>query len=118
MAVVVAPLLSLDASGMIGDTLEYKCGARVTSKKRSNPGKNNEDFNAQQLLFKEAVAAWNGLDPSVKRRWRDGGWWLPPAHIGHGVEVYINGYQCWMSYYLKFGLNGWESYPNPPPSYT
>ena len=115
MAVVFAPLMSMDASGMFGDTLEYKCGATVAVKKRKNPGEDNEIFNDQQLLFKAGATAWRGLQPAERQAWRDDGWWLPPAHIGHGVQVFINGYQCWMSYYLRFGPGNWENYPNPPP---
>ena len=114
MAVVVAPLLSVDASGMIGGTLEYKCGATVAAKKRANPGRDNEDFSDQQLLFRAAANVWNGLHIAVKQAWRKSGWWLPPSRELHGALVFISGYQCWMSYYLKFGPDGWGDYPNPP----
>jgi len=113
MAVVVGPLLSADASGKFGDTLEFKCGSTVAGVKKSNPGLGNGAFNEQQNKFKSGIAVWKSLTNPQKQEWRGTGWWLEGKLEQHGQSAWIDGYQAFMSYYLRYGSNGWAGYPAP-----
>ena len=114
MAVVVGPLLSVDASGMIGDTLEFKCGGVACQKKRKSPGLENDEFNNQQKRFRLGTFVWMSLEVWQKQEWRNTGWWLEGKLTPHGQNVWIDGYQAFMSYFLRFGEYGWPGYPLPP----
>ena len=52
--------------------------------------------------------------PYQRELWRHTGWYLEGKLEQHGQNVWIDGYQAFMSYYLRFGEYGWPEYPLPP----
>jgi hypothetical protein len=118
MAKVTGPLFSMRASGTLAKTIVFVCGhyARMVivqddSQKVMPPGQNDK--------FAAAVVVWNGLSGDFKGQWTEFEKRIKDSKKCVAIEPLINGYQLFISYYLKWGVNGWENYPlpGPPPSF-
>ena len=114
MATVVGPLLSLSASGTIGDVITFVCGHYV----RKAEGKKFADPSAAQSnnqnKWKAGCVVWQALAGN-KDLWKA----LVEAVQQSGQcparESYeLNGFQLFMSFYMDLGPDGWPNYPLPP----
>lgn len=137
MAKVIGPLMSVQASGTLKDTITFRCGEFVHKKKKKTT-KLNEAALEKQEEFKVAAFLWSEvLTAEQKLAWKSRvlidrfnvicNHWavaLPlvcalyplagAMMLGLG-PVWISGYDAWMSYYLTLGEYGWPNYPAPPP---
>jgi hypothetical protein len=112
MAKVIAPLFSVRASGTLANTITYVCGhlARYAGKKSEKGG---QPPTAQNDKFSEAVALWQSFTDEQKQAWHDFAKLVHDKRVCTNYEYYLNDYQLFMSYYLSYGEDGWENYPNP-----
>lgn len=138
MAKVNSPLFSQKASGTFGKILQFRCGRFVLLKPRKIKEEGTEGQNFQRELFKNGAKVWkNVLTPEQREKWEnfaksvrhEYGWFtistpLGPIFVRIGektewekciIRAHFNGYQYFQSCYLRFGPNGWDDYPNPPP---
>lgn len=115
MTKVTGACFSLSASGNLGGVIEYSCGERAAVSKRSDPGRDNLPFNEQQDKFKAGTGVWNTLSEEEKEDWRLTSWWVGGEKGPHAQPFLVEGYQAFMSYYLRYGPNGWPDYPAAGP---
>lgn len=126
MVKLIGPLHSVSASGKLKKTLIYYCGERLrmlnrflNSEKRErdeylNETQSDEVKNAIED-FKEGAKEWQKLGLG-KGMWRDVWIMVRTQLTCDAVELmYVTGYNFFMSFYLRYGKNGWENYPYPPP---
>lgn len=137
MAKVKQPLFSEKATGTIGNAITFRCGKFVTAKQKEKGDAATIDQNAQRQKFLDAVEAWTKyLTIDQKTAWQTfarsvqdpRGYYkiaipglvcLVPIGFKTGFQKCIdlsnfNGYQYFISAYLRFGAFGWVGYPNPP----
>ena len=114
MPKVVAPLFSVVATGLLGGSIDYVCGLYA----RSTPSQTEVPPSADQSLrrskFLAGVAVWQGLGVQ-KLLWNDFYQWLATdPNCNANLFGIVNGYNAFMSLYLKLGPGGWPEYPLPP----
>ena len=115
MAKVFGPLLSISASGNFGNSLRYVCGHFV-SKSSHGEVKSTPDREKQRLKFKLGIQTWsNDLTEYVKKSWSEFTKCAFASEYCTAAYGKVSGYNMWMYFWLKFGENGWEGYPLPPP---
>jgi len=114
MAKVTGPLFSLAASGSIGGIITYVCGHFAKKKE----GEKTEDASEAQLeiemKWSEGAAVWQSLGEN-KEFWNEFHkvlWATPECAVN--ISHIVNGYQLFMSFYMKYGPDGWPGYPLPP----
>jgi uncharacterized protein (DUF2147 family) len=136
MAKVWQPLMSEKASGKIGNILYFKCGkhATIPSNKIAKPATAKQAV--QRLQFAEASDAWKSDVPkNIQTKWQEladfsrrfdtnpyylsGDFWLEwkigEKNFNQCITAnYYNGYQYFLSAFMRWGKNGWSGYPYPP----
>lgn len=113
MAKVTAPLLSLTASGTIAKAITYVCGhfaRKAVEKTEEQPAQ----LFPQGEKFTEAAGIWGFLNGSQQDSWRNFTKVFKSAPECQNLGFYLTGYNLFMSYYLRFGVDGWENYPSAP----
>lgn len=112
MAKVTGPLFSLAASGTFGKVITFVCGhfAKKAESAEAGGGKGNLKM---MIKFKAGTIKWKSLSNEIKKEWGEFGKMIMTSGKCISLEFYLTGFQLWMSYYLKFGENGWPAYPHP-----
>lgn len=113
MAKVTGPLLSLSASGTIADAITYVCG-HFARKGEAKERKQPEQLFEQGQNFGAGVNVWNPMTYEQKESWRQFTKVFRSAPECASLGFYLTGYNLFMSYYLRFGENGWTNYPAAP----
>lgn len=72
MSKITGPLLSLEASGLIGERLVFskRTSGRQARFQRAQKDVITSRRTTQRALYTAAVAAWNSLDDEIKEIWR------------------------------------------------
>lgn len=116
MPKVTRPFWSLKAAGDFGAVLQYVCGHFVRAKPRV-PKIRTTKQDVQRTKFKEGSDKWSELlDIATKEHWAEYVEFLSQLPECEAMSFGVNGYDIWMSYYLKYGDGGWDNYPEPPDS--
>ena len=113
MAKVTGALFSLKASGTLGRTITYVCGmiARRAETAKEGEQKGNEEMMGK---FKDGADKWHFvIGQDCRDTWSDFVKIITISEKCVGFEWYLIGYQLWMSYWLKWGEDGWAAYPYP-----
>lgn len=108
------PMFSQTASGDLAGAIQFVCGQFVKKKpeKKDFPSEGQED---QRGHFREGAVQWSlVLDIVVKTRWKNFVKKIKKSDVCMEHEYNMSGYNVWMIYWLKYGLDGWPNYPNPP----
>jgi hypothetical protein len=113
MPKVTGPLFSLGASGTLAKTLVYVCG-HLTRVAENRDKASQKPPTEQSNKFSDGAATWGGFDVQLKDAWASWGKVIRDSRACIGLEYYLTGYQLWLSYYLTYGVDGWENYPFPP----
>ena len=114
MVKVTRPFWSLKAAGDFGAVLQFMCGHFVKAKPRV-PKIRTSKQDVQREKFKEGSEEWSlMLSLLNKKHWREYIEFLSQLPKCEGYSFGINGYDLWMSYFLKYGKGGWKNYPDPP----
>jgi hypothetical protein len=136
MAKVYQPLLSGKASGKIGDIITYRCGRQallVPGKSKTTP---TAKQTSQRIIFAGAAEAWKrDLNKEQQKKWQDLAdfarqfdyninflgkdvvvhWEIGKKNYNRCITTfYQNGYRYFLSAFMKWGPNGWDTYPEPP----
>lgn len=102
MAKTEGQLFSLSASGTIGKVLTYqgRKGFRHTHKKALPTNPRTPAQTADRLVFANAVAAWQALNPAQKQVYND-----QSMQYGNipGFNIYIKLYKAARRYQTKYG---------------
>lgn len=138
MVRITGPMLSEKASGNFGKEIQFRCGRFVVRQSKVKKEAASEGQNFQREKFKGGVEIWNNtLTPEQKTNWEnfaksirhDKGYFTistpsGPIYVRIGEKTEwkecietggFNGYQYFLSCFLRFGSDGWSDYPNPPP---
>ena len=114
MAKVTSPFWSLKAAGDFAQILQFMCGSFVRSKPRA-PEIRTPKQDIQRTKFKQGAQKWSEvLDPLNREHWKEYVEFLSQLPECASFTFGVNGYDMWMSYYLKYGDGGWDNYPDPP----
>jgi len=114
MAKVVAPLLSLSASGPIGGVFSYVCGLYAKRATQSEKFEYTTRRISQETKFSEGAGTWSSLGEG-KKLWSDFALLVSKSeYCPANYAFYMTGYQTFMSFYLDKGADGWPNYPLPP----
>jgi hypothetical protein len=114
MAEVFAPLLSIAATGDIGDSLNFSCGETVRKKKTVAP-KETPARKVVNETWKAGCDAWSANGDLFFRLW-DAFWkWhMVETKCDIPKDTPLHGFKAFMKYYIKLGVDGWTNYPDPP----
>lgn len=116
MPKVLHPFFSLKAAGDFGAVLQYMCGHFVKAKPRV-PKIRTPAQAVQRTKFSTGAQKWSEeLEPEVKEHWNEYQEFISQLPQCEAFSFGIGGYDMWMSYFLKKGEDGWENYPDPPPT--
>ena len=109
------PLLSLGASGDIGDGIQFVCGKYVRKKPREKV-EDEEEQKPQNLWFGHAIAYWNdNLTPCVKVSWQSFARAVNSDVKCSSKIGVVTGYNLWIMFFTKFKDKGrWPDFPEPP----
>jgi len=114
MVKVTNPLHSQIATGNFAKALQFICGTFV----REIPKPKDAETKKQLIIrnnFKEGADMWSHiLNEETKEKWREFAKVVMTDEFCMKSRVWIHGYLCWMAFWLKWGENGWVSYPDPP----
>ena len=104
MAKVKGPLMSLAASGIFENLMEFRTGQNRTTVhgRRSKPDHRSPAQIAQMTRFQDAVGGWQGLGSEQKATWKT-------AAQGKGMT----GYQFYVSEYQTQNITP-PGQPTPP----
>ena len=116
MPKVKNPLFSLSASGDLGATIQYVCGKFVRMKPKGKPPRTSSQEVIRNSFFVGANKWKVELSWDTKKKWFGFSKMLRQQDECVEASVLMNGYNLWMSYWLKAGEGGWNNYPNPPVS--
>jgi len=138
MAKVKSPLMSKKASGNFGKVLQFRCGKFLVFRKKIKEKESTPGENLQREKFKDGVDVWKNILTTEQRNL----WESFAKSVRHELgyftlnvpfgPIYVqigrkekwkeciqtggyNGYQYFLCCYLRFGPDGWNDYPNPPP---
>jgi len=114
MAKVKNPLHSKIASGDFAASIQFVCGHFVREKTKPGNAETMPQGEQRSKFFQGANKWSHEFDKETKEKWKlfKSAMLLSKDCI-RGV-FFMNGYNLWMLYWLKFGENGWTHYPNPP----
>ena len=114
MVKVRKPLFSNSASGELAGAIQFVCGKLSRRKPRiviSNSGSQQ----VYKTKFKQGSDLWsNSLTKYEKELWRDFKDLASTKDRRVSMPFMKSGYNAWMSFFLKYGVNGWTWYPRPP----
>ena len=114
MAKVTGPLFSLVASGSIGETITYVCGHYAKKKQDETKKPKTEPQEERMTKWKSGCAEWQTSQEN-KDEWDV---FLQLLRTDKDCSVKLiytaSGFQLFMSFYMKEGVDGWPNYPNPP----
>jgi len=114
MVRVVAPLMSLSASGTLKETLTYVCGLYLRRAKRAERFEYTQRRKKQETKFSQGCEVWQSLKED-KEKWRKFAEFVKKSGFCDvSLSYYMTGFQTFMSYYLAKGPGGWKNYPLPP----
>lgn len=114
MSKVKNPLFSLSASGDLGATIQYVCGQFVRMKPKEAVPPTDTQKGIRNNFFVGANKWKSELSWATKKKWFAFKKMLRQQDECVGASVLMNGYNLWMSYWLKAGEDGWKNYPDPP----
>ena len=114
MVKLKGPLFSQSASGEIGKAIQFVCG-HFARAKPDIPPPSTEQQKTQQARFLEGANIWSEtLSDNIKENWKDFKKIIISNDKCVGMPYNTSGYNLWQLYYLKYGVDGWVDYPNPP----
>ncbi len=115
MVKTTAPLFSLEASGLVGP-IQFVCGSfakKMMKPKNAPPSEAQEEQNEK---FLDGAIRWKKeLTLENRNNWKSFFEIVRQSEECVSMAILMNSYNLWMTYWLKYGLDGWENYPNPPP---
>jgi hypothetical protein len=114
MVKVTAPMLSLRASGTIGNAITFVCG-QFAKRHEGSAGSGQKGNPVQMAKFSAGAAMWKSFSTGIKNLWNDFYKTLLSSGKCVSVTYDLSGYDMFMLYWLKFGDHGWPDYPNPGP---
>ena len=114
MVKVKNPLFSLSASGDLGATIQYVCGQFTRVKPGGAIFPNAKQKEIRNNFFVGANKWRAELSWDTKKKWFAFQKMLRQQDECVGASILMNGYNLWMSYWLKAGEGGWNNYPDPP----
>jgi hypothetical protein len=93
MPKVSGPLMSMQASGLIGERLIFsKRGSGQQARfQRAQKDRTTAGRTIQRALYAAAVAAWNNLDDDIKEIYRDLSLLLDMTGYNLFIKLHING---------------------------
>ncbi len=116
MAKIKKPLMSVAASGNFAQTIQFICGRFVRGIPAA-PSDRTTNQEVQNEKFLEGATTWtNILSFATKNKWRSFVKIVKQQPQCVETTLPISGYNLWQLYYVKFGPEGWEEYPDPPTS--
>lgn len=114
MVKVKGALFSEHASGNFGKAIQFICG-KFAKSTGEHPPPSAEAQKKQQTKFLEGANIWsNTLSSQQKQQWKNLKELIISKDRCIGMPYNTSGYNLWQLYFLKYGVDGWEDYPNPP----
>ena len=114
MAKLEGPLFSQSASGEIGKAIQFVCG-HFSRAKPNYPMDSSSYQDDQRAKFLQGANIWSKeLSENTKTNWRSFRETLLTSDRCVEMPFNTSGYNLWQLYFLKYGKDGWNNYPNPP----